>query len=138
MENRYIFVHILFPLIISSSVYIFLGTGNQHFFFWLHIHSLHLSCRVPSFIKNNLPDGLWLYAFIKTLEMIWKKHSEIAMYGWFGIATLLAVLSEFLQKWKIIPGTFDMDDMLIYQIVFVICLLQNAFNHILTPKTNLQ
>lgn len=139
MKSKFILFHIILPLVNGGATYLFFRNGNQYFFRWFHMQPSEEPFYIPSIIKYNLVDGLWLYSLLKTIEFIWKKDSRTKMFAWFGIATTIAVMSEWLQKWKIIPGTFDRVDVVTYLLVLCLCLYQNKFNpYTLTLKTNLQ
>jgi hypothetical protein len=67
----------------------------------------------PPVVKNYLADGLWAYALISALLIIWDRKPYSL---WIGLAILLGVGFEFLQHTSIIPGIGDFFDLLTYLI----------------------
>lgn len=78
----------------------------------------------PGFIKNHLADGLWAYAFLSTLLIIWERQIP---KSWLFIPFIVAVSFEALQYLHIINGTADVLDIATYFISFIISLLLNPF-----------
>jgi hypothetical protein len=138
MKKVHIFIHVFFPLLIGGAIYFLFRNRDQYFFKWLHLKQTDQYYELPAFVKYNLVDGLWLYSLLKMIELVWKENSKTHMFIWFGIATVFSVITEVLQGWNIISGTFDTADVLMYFLVLLICLYQNTFSLTLTSKTNLQ
>ncbi len=78
----------------------------------------------PGFIKNHLADGLWAYAFLSSLLIIWDR--EIPR-NWIFIPFIVSVFFEGLQYLDIINGTADVLDILTYFTAFLFSLLLNSF-----------
>jgi hypothetical protein len=74
----------------------------------------------PNWVIYNLPDGLWFYALISTLALIWDDKSSKYFNFWFFSAIILSYLSEFFQALHLIPGTFDWRDLFAYSIAVII------------------
>jgi hypothetical protein len=79
---------------------------------------------IPTLIKNYLPDGLWAYAFISGILVIW---GRVIHMTWIILAFLTAVGYEVLQYLHTIPGTGDIKDVITYFVFFNIALLLNTF-----------
>lgn len=73
---------------------------------------------IYSFILYNVPDGLWLYSLLVAFKLIWKEQLFINGRYWVYSMFIAAISSEFAQKLKIIPGTFDIIDIEIYTFTF--------------------
>ena len=84
-----------------------------------------INSSISMLIRNYLPDILWVAAVIN-ISLLMKEKDIPLIY----IYALLALpfLSEILQGFKVIPGTFDWYDILIYLTAFLI-----SFN----PKINI-
>jgi len=109
-------LHVLLPLIVGIFIY-FLFRGVP----FLGLHSvLNISKNniLIVFLLFNLPDGLWLYAFLSVINQIWGESKK----GLFWLITvfILTISSEFLQRLHIIPGTFDWLDIITYSLTFLI------------------
>jgi hypothetical protein len=96
---------------------------------WRGIHILHvkplLTSPVTGWVTFNLPDGLWLYALLSSLVLIWEGSSLKNLVFWTFTALLFSFIAEIAQGWGIVPGTFDWFDMLAYLIAFVLVIIQN-------------
>ena len=79
---------------------------------------------LPQLLKNYLPDGLWAYAFISMILVIWDRQLN---YGWLFIAFLLAACFELLQQYRLLTGTADAADVMIYFLFMGAGLLSNRF-----------
>jgi glycopeptide antibiotics resistance protein len=62
-----------------------------------------------SFLKNNLPDGLFVFSFTIFFTLIWQKEKSF----WISVPLLFCCLIEFFQL-GVIKGTFDILDLGIY------------------------
>jgi hypothetical protein len=61
-----------------------------------------------------LPAGLWLFAYMFVIDAVWgKDKNRVSMYFLY-VLPLLAVASEFMQFVGLLPGTFDVMDLLSY------------------------
>lgn len=80
-------------------------------------------------VKNYLPDGLWAYSFVSALSIIWKRHLPLF---WIVTVFIIAALVEYLQLLKVIPGTADIIDIVVYFIFIIIGLLINRYKNNLT------
>jgi hypothetical protein len=78
----------------------------------------------PQFIIYNVPDALWFYALLSAVMAIWEYKTLKNFIIWFIIVVLLSLLSEIFQGLKIIPGTFDYNDLLAYVIAGLLSLIQ--------------
>ncbi|MEZ4942164.1 MAG: hypothetical protein R3D58_14900 [Saprospiraceae bacterium] len=70
-----------------------------------------------NWIKYNLVDGLWLYALLSALAIIWKGSKSRFIFIWMALAISVSLISEVLQARHVIPGTFDWNDLIAYTIV---------------------
>lgn len=79
-----------------------------------------MSIYTPSdFVKYNLPDGLWSIAYYLIILSIWGKVGRDNIV-WFCIMPTIALILEFMQLISIIPGQFDLWDIVCYSLPLVI------------------
>ena len=114
--SKFIF-HCLIPIIVGIIIYVeFRG------FYLLKPHHNYETffslIKTSYWVKYNLPDGLWFYALLSTLSIVWKENSSIYFISWIILSVLLTVLSEVSQAFQLIKGTFDWFDLLTYTIAF--------------------
>ncbi len=87
---------------------------------------------IPTLVRNYLPDGLWAYAFLSAILIIWEREVNTP---WIVAVFLTSVGFEILQYGHKIAGTGDIHDIMTYFIAFSIALRLNRFfkTFILTP-----
>ena len=69
---------------------------------------------IPDWILYSLPDGLWLSSYVCLVLLIWKNKINSESAVWIFGMPIMAIMSEVGQFFKIIPGTFDWMDMIMY------------------------
>ena len=69
---------------------------------------------VYGWVKNSLPDGLWLFAYMFLVDAIWNGSKSISSYIFIFSLPFFALLSEFLQYFGMLPGVFDWIDVASY------------------------
>lgn len=68
------------------------------------------------FIRYNLPDGLWVLSGVLLLRSVWvDNHKTSQVYV--GVYILFAFLFEVSQNFNIMPGTFDVLDLITMGII---------------------
>jgi hypothetical protein len=75
-------------------------------------------------VINYLADGLWAYALVNCLLLIWHRQVNVT---WITIGYLIAVSFEWMQYQEQLPGTGDIYDVVVYFICFGIGILQNRW-----------
>jgi hypothetical protein len=71
-------------------------------------------------IINSLGDGLWLYALNASHLLVWERAPTIYLILWILASLCLSITLEFAQKYEVIQGTFDKNDITFYLLSFVI------------------
>lgn len=74
-------------------------------------------------VKYCLPDGLWLFAYMLIVDSIWNGDKHISSYVFIFGLPVLAVLSEFSQYFNLLPGIFDISDLVSYAFAIVFYLI---------------
>ena len=93
--------------------------------------------KVSGWIKYNLPDALWLYAFLSALSVIWlTDKTDRQFVFWFIAAVVLSISSELFQSLNIISGTFDWKDIISYVCASLICLIVHLVKYKLKISTD--
>ena len=103
-----ILVHVVCPLLIGLAIYYFASS----------IAFTHL-------IKNHFADGLWAYAFISAILLIWERQVN---WFWIGCVVVVAFLFECFQYLHLLPGTGDVFDFIVYLSCILLGLLSNYIN----------
>lgn len=80
---------------------------------------------LPVFVKYCLPNGLWISSYLLAANAIVTQNK----LAWALSLPVIAIVFEFLQIWNIIPGTFDLGDLLCLLIPVLIYLLYYSFHN---------
>jgi len=124
-DKKHIFIitNCMIPLFVGLSIYLFLRDENILLFCWINdigllnqivsIRKYTLAFResMPSWFIYTLPDGIWVYSFTICLGIVW--YGSRCFYYWLLIGFYMGVISELLQLFNIIRGTFCMNDMIV-------------------------
>lgn len=79
--------------------------------------------KLPDWLQYNLPDGLWFYALLSSLTLIWQDNFTRYFFWWLFLAIILSYLTEILQALHFIRGTFDKNDLYAYSIATIVFIL---------------
>ncbi|WP_374035781.1 hypothetical protein ACES2I_08850 [Bdellovibrio bacteriovorus] len=128
MSNRSLCLVAITSLMIGSYIYIaYRPTDLLMFHFF---DSLGLTIRIqevrsfgstyrgfiPNWVIFCAPNGLWMLSYMALSALVWNRQMSLAAFGW-GIVLLAgSILSEFLQLFKLLPGTFDVHDLVAYTV----------------------
>lgn len=75
---------------------------------------------VYGWVKNSLPDGLWLFSYMFLVDVIWNGSKSVTSHVFIYYLPLLALLSEILQYWGVVPGVFDWIDVASYLLAILL------------------
>ena len=118
-ETRLI-LQIVLPITLGLLIYSLLRYES---IFSIHDSQKSWIDSAPNWIKYNLPDGLWLYGLYSAILLVWKDKPSKVFLSWIFICTLISIVLEYLQLYKIIKGTYDSLDIITYFSTLVIFLL---------------
>lgn len=90
-----------------------------------------LSMYLPNWILFSLPNALWLFSGLLVIDSIWGNKSSASKLIWFSAFWFVAVGAEVGQTLRIIPGTFDWQDI-------TTMTLAGFSAHVLTARARLQ
>ncbi len=120
----------LLILCIGGLIYIVFRDKSLLMFNWFnhlgltqHIdtfRSIFNSDGVYGWVKNSLPDGLWLFAYMFLVDAIWNGSKSISSNIFIYYLPFLALMSEFLQYFGFVPGVFDWIDVASYLLAILL------------------
>ena len=125
----------ILPLIIGGLIYLTYRTDTLKMFGWFEYIGLSntvdlfrsnqflQSLTVPNWIKFSLPDALWLFSFNYILLTLWDFNVTRQSIFWLILAPTVGLFSEIGQLAGIIPGTFDIVDLVLLSIATIIAFL---------------
>lgn len=79
----------------------------------------------PGMVRFYLPDFLWAFAFSNAILVVWVRINLF----WILILVVFFIAYETLQKMKIIAGTFDYFDILLYFSALLISIILHEKEH---------
>lgn len=112
-------------LLVGTLIYLAARPTSLYVFTWLDYLGLHSSVidirnwisidavHFPGWLLWSLPAGLWVFSGAMTMRVIWWRDKSWGGYLWFSAIPLLGLASE-LGQLGIVPGTFDLVDVVIY------------------------
>lgn len=117
-------------LIFGGFIYVVFRSEDLLMFNWfrsLGLNSVVIKLRdsyglmnIHDWVKYNIPAGLWLFSYMLIIDSIWENGYNSTYKFFITILPVFAIISEVMQFFQILPGTFDIMDMIIY--VFAIFL----------------
>ncbi len=113
-KTWFVILLVFLPLLLGSMVYL-LGPSSRH---------LCENGVFPLWIRNHLPDGLWMFAFANAMFLIW--HNKNTGKIWWLMPLPIAFILEFLQLNPAF-GTFDVIDLACYVIGYFAALFCRRF-----------
>ena len=127
------FILSMLILCIGGLIYIGFRDKSLLMFDWLYhmgftqhveaFRSLFDQDGVYGWVKNSLPDGLWLFAYMFLVDAIWNGSKSISSCIFIYSLPLFALLSEFLQYFGLVPGVFDWIDVVSYLFAIMLYIL---------------
>jgi len=112
------------PVILGGLIYLIFRNESLIMFSWIEYLSMSNEINTiqnfrniisfPKWFIYSLPDGLWIFSYTAISLEVWKHSINNQNIFWIFSIPVIAVLSEFLQLSKIIPGTFDPADLIFY------------------------
>ena len=76
--------------------------------------------RLPDVFVNSLPGGLWALGYILVIDSIFGNQTRSTRIVWASVIPLLGECSEVLQSVGLLPGVFDLWDLVCYALPFII------------------
>lgn len=120
----------LLILCIGGFIYIGLRDKSLLMFDWFNhlglsqhveiIRGVFNSEGVYGWVKNSLPDGFWLFSYMFLVDAIWNGSKSVSSHVFIYYLPLLALLSEILQYWGVVPGVFDWIDVASYLLAILL------------------
>lgn len=123
----FILFHVFLPLLVGSLIYLIFRSDAIS-------HSSTPNFLLFSILIYSLPDGCWLYALLCSLLFIWKNQKDYWFQFWIILVFISSIGTEIFQLQNIIPGTFDLFDILFYSLAFILFKIINKIQFIKNKK----
>jgi hypothetical protein len=130
----------LFPVVLGGFIYVIYRPDHLLMFKWFnkigilpHIEFLRSSkllylLVIPNWVKYSLPDALWLFSLNQIILTLWNFKINRQSVFWFFLSSSIGISSEIGQLVKVIPGTFDLTDLLLLLTATIMPFFLNKFN----------
>ena len=126
MSIRYFLAAVVLPIVVGGLIYILFRTESLLMFRWAESLSLTdlitrgraaaapLLPYVPGVVLFSVPDGVWVFSATAFFARLWHDGPMWMRAGWIGAAPAMAIGGELGQIVGLVPGTFDVLDMIAY------------------------
>lgn len=122
-----------FLLGMGGSIYLLFRPKTLQMFRWVEMLGLdgyidRMRELVSDITLNHItlysfPDGLWLASYIILVNTVVSKQNKHNLLFWSLVLPFIAILFEMLQIPGIIPGVFDVFDLICYIVPLIIYLI---------------
>ncbi len=125
MKKQLFLSHII-TLFVGGLIYVSFRNETLKMFSWFEAISiseiisnyrlltLPLKQHLPDWFLYSLPDGLWLFSYVSIILLLWENTISKKNILWFSLIPTIAISSEIAQLFGLVPGTFDLIDLLFY------------------------
>lgn len=88
---------------------------------------------IPDWLVYSIPFALWVVAYMLFVNVIWWDSKSHWRHFWFWLVPIIAILAEFCQWLRFIPGTFDTIDLfvLVLGTAIPLCLCSLSNNNLI-------
>lgn len=115
--------HVVAPLTLGGLLYLGARSPSLRMFRWAkgmgltgvirQLRSAVADWPLPDVVVFSLPDALWTYSFAVALGYVWAvERDDRERVAWLAIPAVLGPGAELGQLVGVVPGTFDVADLL--------------------------
>lgn len=124
----------LLPVLIGGLLYICFRNENILLFSWIRFVNIDYSFLrhiviadnlISSYIIYSLPNGLWVLSGLLLLKYFLKNENRVYLF-YATVFILISISIEVCQLYGIVPGTFDILDLVTIIIFSIIGFLMNT------------
>ncbi|PWB25196.1 hypothetical protein DCO46_09670 [Flavobacterium sp. HTF] len=126
MKVNQLYIGHICTLCCGSLIYILFRSSNLKMFIWfeklnllntiikLRRFTIYYADSLPNIILYSLPDGLWLFSYVSLVLFLWRNEIKHENLFWIFSIPIISITSELGQIIKLVPGTFDLSDLVMY------------------------
>ncbi|MFY9821038.1 MAG: hypothetical protein WAM82_06635 [Thermoanaerobaculia bacterium] len=128
-------LHVVGPLLIGGIIYMIWRAETLQMFRWfefVHLESAIYTLRemyggqggqLPTWLLYSLPDAAWTYSLSMYMGLLWIDTSPRVAFSLAAIGPTLGIGAELGQALRIVPGTFDLADILLSAAAFIVSIM---------------
>lgn len=121
-------------LFVGGLIYVIFRSDNLLMFYWfrdlgldgivIKLKEEYGQMNIWYWVRYNMPAGLWLLSYMFIIDSIWDDGNGYAYKYFITILPITAIFSEAIQFFHLLPGTFDILDIIsyVFAILFFITL----------------
>ena len=133
IKIKTILFNAILPLFIGGLIYLLFRSEKLLMFDWIRFLGFKqsidflrndfsiLKSFIPNWVLFSLPDGLWVYSFSSAIIIIWNDNRKVLILL-LSIPLIFGPAVELLQFLKLFKGTFDIKDLVITIVAFILSL----------------
>lgn len=120
-------------LIVGGLLYVIYRTKSLLMFEWFRMIGLsemvenlrgeYDGLNLYGWVRNSMPAGLWLFSYLFIIDSLWGKDRNPVYHLFIFVLPVIAIGSEFMQLFGMLPGTFDYMDLISYTVAILIFIL---------------
>ena len=126
MSGRYFLLAVVLPIVVGGLIYILFRVDTLLMFKWADAllltetiagwreQAAPLRPYLSDFVLFSVPDGVWVFSATAFFARLWHDGPLWMRLMWIGATPAMAIGGELGQIVGLVPGTFDMADMLAY------------------------
>ena len=99
------------------------------------VRAAFTNVHLPEFVVFSLPAGLWSAAYVMLMHGLFDQESRQKRLLWASVIPLIGTLSELMQAFRLLPGTFDVADLACYVAPYAVYALISLNNKKTTIKS---
>ena len=113
-------------LFVGSGIYLLFRSKSLYIYKWCAVLGLSDNINylrhavsdwsISDFVKYSLPDGLYCAAYVLVMDAIWHKECGCVKFVAIFLVPFVTIISEALQYFGIVRGTYDYYDLVCYVI----------------------
>lgn len=125
-------------LFVGSGIYLLFRSKSLYIYKWCAVLGLSDNINylryavsdwsISDFVKYSLPDGLYCAAYVLVMDAIWHKECGCVKFVAIFLVPFVTIISEALQYFGIVRGTYDYCDLVCYAIPSIFYLYFKKMN----------
>jgi hypothetical protein len=125
-------------LFVGSGIYLLFRSKSLYIYKWCAVLGLSDNINylryavsdwsISDFVKYSLPDGLYCAAYVLVMDAIWHKECGCVKFVAIFLVPFVTIISEALQYFGIVRGTYDYCDLVCYAIPSIFYLHYKKMN----------